>query len=807
MQIGRFEVTRELGRGAQSIVYLARDPQLDRQVAIKTLRFARPDAADNAALLAEARTVGKLRHPNIVPIFDAGEVGADFYLVFEYVPGKTLAQVIRESGGLPPIRSAQLIAQVLDGIAHAHAQGIIHRDLKPSNILLDESGAVRVMDFGIATRVAARTEGEAGYAGTPAYMAPEYIKTHTAGARSDVFSAGLVLFEMLAGKRAVSGEDVNQVMYRLANEDILLAPEARSALDERLVDILYKALARDPEARFASAAEFRQALAGFLDGGDGPAAGGKQSTLDFLLRRMRHKSDFPALSESVSAINKIAQSEKDSVSKLSSTILHDVALTNKILRLVNSAFFRQAGAGSISTVSRAVLVLGFDAVRNLAITVLLFEHLQKSPARAQLMEEFLKANLSGLLGRDLGRKTGTHDAEQTYICALFHSLGRMLSQYYFPEETEAVRKLMQQKQLGEAAASAQVLGISYDELGVGVAKSWGFPPLIVNSMVRLDDAPLRKARTPEESLHQVAGYANALCALIAETSAEDRAKALKKLAARFGEGVPLSDKDMEGLLARSFDEVAQFAVVVRLNLKTMAVGKQIRAWSGRSLATADSAADAAAEDAEGDAALAGTLLGASGIYAADAAAAAGEGGEGGAGGDAAPVDAQSILAAGIQDISNTLVEDFKLNDVLRIILETIYRALAFQRVILCVRDARSNTMNGRFGFGPDANEMLRHFRFALQGEPDVFLAAMTRGVDILISDTGDEHIKARIPAWYRKAFTAQTFVLLPLTIKGRPVALIYADREHAGEIVIPERELSLLRTLRNQALLAIKQAG
>jgi hypothetical protein len=182
-------------------------------------------------------------------------------------------------------------------------------------------------------------------------------------------------------------------------------------------------------------------------------------------------------------------------------------------------------------------------------------------------------------------------------------------------------------------------------------------------------------------------------------------------------------------------------------------------------------------------------------------------GEGDGNGGAAPADAQAILGAGIQDISNTLVEDYQLNDILRIILETMFRAMGFQRVLLCVRDAKANAMAGRFGFGPGANDVLKSFRFPMNAPPDVFLAALTKGVDILISNIDDEHIRTRIPAWYRKAVTARTFVLLPLTIKGNPVALIYADRENPGEIVIPEKELSLLRTLRNQAVLAIKQSA
>ena len=121
----------------------------------------------------------------------------------------------------------------------------------------------------------------------------------------------------------------------------------------------------------------------------------------------------------------------------------------------------------------------------------------------------------------------------------------------------------------------------------------------------------------------------------------------------------------------------------------------------------------------------------------------------------------------------------------------MYRAKGFKRIILCVRDARSNSMLGRFGFGPNAPEIAKRFRFSLVFAADIFHAALANGVDVLISDTSEAKIAARIPAWFRKAVSAETFVVFPLCVKGNPVAMIYADREHAGEIVISEKELSL----------------
>lgn len=790
-RIGRFEVRGELGRGAQSVVYLGFDPQLQREVAIKTLHFAQPDPAKNQALLAEARAVGRMRHPNIVPIYEAGEESGDPYLVFEYVPGKNLAEFFRQSGALPPVKAVTTLRAILDAVAHAHAQGIIHRDLKPSNILLDDDGTPRVMDFGIATPIQGASEGSAQVTGTPAYMAPEYILHRAVSERSDVFSAGVILFEMLLGRRAFVGDSLNAVMQRIAEQDIVVPEDA--GIDERLCTILLKATARDPALRFQTASQFAEALDNYLTPEsdlDSPS-GSRQSTVDFLLRRMRHKSDFPALSESVSAINKIANSETESIDKLSNTILKDFALTNKLLRLVNSAYFRPAGGGNISTVSRAVIVLGFEAVRNIAITVLLFEHLQNKGNANQLKEDFLRANLAGVLAKDIGATAQMRDLELSFICSLFHSLGRLLSQFYFPEESDEIRRVIAQKSCNEDVAARQVLGISFEDMGVAIARQWGFPSLIISSMRRLPPGTVRKPTQQDERLRVLSGFSNELCEVIAQATPEARDRELKKTMARFAESVAIGQKELQQTVQRAIEEVADFARVIHLNLQQTSFGKQMRLFAkGGADGTLGGAGGAGADSDDG------TVLGESDPLA-------GAGGESGV----ATADAQAVLTAGIQDISNTLIDGYKLNDILRIILETMYRAMGFRRVVLCIRDAKAGVMQGRFGFGPDANEVAQKFRFPLTFTPDIFHAATSKGVDLLISDINDPKIASRIPDWYRKAVPAHSFVLFPLNIKGNPVALIYADRDEPGGIEIPEKELQLLRTLRNQAIMAIKQGG
>lgn len=790
--IGRFEIRRELGRGAQSIVYLAWDPQLLREVAIKTLHLGSRDPEHNALFLDEARMVSQLRHPNVVPIYDAGEQDGDLYLVFEYIEGQSLLDILRAEGSLPRPRAADLMRQVLDAIAKAHALGVIHRDLKPSNILVDKQGVPRVMDFGIASHVpeTGREEGE-GLVGTPAYMAPEYITGRVVSERIDVFAAGLVLLELVTGKRVFQGGGAAVLLDRIPREPVTLPRDA--GIDDQLGSIILRACAIDPAERFPSAGEMRQALEIYL--GMGSEVSGtpevvSQGTLEFLLRRMRHRTDFPALSDSVSAINRLTHSDRESISKLSNTILRDYALTNKILRLVNSAFYRQVGGGNISTVSRAVIVLGFDTIRNIAITVLLFEHLQDKANARDLKESFLRANLAGLLARHAATKLMPREGEEAFICALFHGLGHLLAQYYFPEEVGEIQKLMQARHLTEDAAAAKVLGISLEELGIGIARTWGFPATLVNAMRRLPPGPVRKPNTRDDMLRMVAGFSNELCEMIAEVPTEGRSDAILAVADRFGGSLHVDEAQLKETVEGSFEELAQVASVLRVNLTQSPFARQVKAFSSEEATIVQEEADVE-DEMPISTLLGGTLQ--TGEADADAAV-------------AVPDDAETVLAAGIQDISNSLVEEFSLNDILYITIETMYRAMGFQRVLLCLKDAKNNRMSGRFGFGPDTNDIAARFRFPLGSKSDVFELAAAKGVDIIIADIDDPKIASRVPDWYRQITTAKTFVLLPLNIKGSPVALIYCDKARAGTIVIPERELTLLKTLRNQALLAIKQS-
>ena len=793
--IGRFELRRELGRGSQSVVYLGFDPLLQREVAIKALHLGKSFSTANGSgreeslrLMAEARAVSKLCHPNIVPIFEAGEEGGDPYLVFEYVLGLNLDQLLREKGPLPPVRAAEVLQGILGALATAHEKGIVHRDLKPSNILIDESGLPRVMDFGISASVNSG-ETETNLLGTPAYMAPEYVLKGQVSPSCDLYAAGLILLELLSGRRAIKGDTVREILKRVVTEPVALPSDV--VIDERLGNIILRACARDPLARFADAGQLQQALTAYL--GQSQALGAaeradgwdekKQSTMEFLLRRMRHKTDFPALSDSVKTINRITASEDEGANKLSEVLLNDFGLANRILRLSNSAYYRQAGAGQISTISRAAVVLGFDAIRNLATTAMLFEHLQDKANADKLKVAFMRANFAGSLAREICVRSMPADGEEAFLCALFHRLGQLLAVYYFPEEMEEIVKVKQRKKCTDDAAAANVLGIGFEDLGLGIARSWGFPKGIVASMRKMPKGASKKPVVREETMQVIACFSNELCDAIAMETSDERNRALNVVKQRFAKSLELSDEQLSDIMDKALVGMSQIATFLRINLQHSPFMRQAMTLTGGSRAheTARELLERPAAPGEDQ----DLLLPEAG----------------------AALDPEAILAAGIQDIMNSLAGDFSLKEVVRTTVETMYRGMGFQRVLLCMPDPQSRQMVGRFGFGSDAREVGPRFRFPLDAGPDVFQAALAEGRDTLVSDVDDPQLAASIPPWYVELLSAKTFMLLPLVSRGKPLALIYCDMENAGDMAISEQQLSLLKTLRNQALLAFKQAG
>src|SRR5580704_6557086 len=259
---GRYAVTARIAHGGMATVYQATDTRLDREVALKVMHaeLAR-DEEFVRRFIGEAKSVARLSHQNVVAVFDQGSDGLFLYLAMEYVPGRTLKEVLRDSGRFSPAAALEIMTGVLDGLAAAHASGIVHRDIKPENVLLTADGRIKVADFGLARAQSAAAHTRAGLLiGTVSYVPPEQVTGGSMGPGGDVYSAGVMLFELLTGRLPFTGDTPLSVAYQHVNSGVpapsALVPGIPAAVDQ----LVLAATSRDPARRPADACEFLRAV-------------------------------------------------------------------------------------------------------------------------------------------------------------------------------------------------------------------------------------------------------------------------------------------------------------------------------------------------------------------------------------------------------------------------------------------------------------------------------------------------------------------------------------------------------------------
>jgi len=305
--VGRYEISRQLGKGGSGVVYLGVDPHIKRNVAIKMSKLTTDREREH--FFVEAQSAGRLNHPNIVSIYDAGLYKDYCYIAMEYIEGETLAKYCSKESLLPLNTVIEIIINVCNALDYAHKQKVIHRDIKPTNILLDSSLSPKIADFSIAQIT--ETTVEMGIFGTPSYMSPEQLKDSQASNISDIFSLGCVLYEMLAGVKAFSGDNHFSIMYKIGNENPLSLLSIRRDIPKILDEITQKALAKNPDERYQTcldlAYDLRVALRGFTE----TAINGKvKDVIDFMLHLPFFKNFSKEHIKELIATSKIAKVRK-----------------------------------------------------------------------------------------------------------------------------------------------------------------------------------------------------------------------------------------------------------------------------------------------------------------------------------------------------------------------------------------------------------------------------------------------------------------------------------------------------------------
>src|ERR1700756_5326549 len=275
IRAGRYEILGELGRGAMGVVYRATDPVIGRTVAVKTIRLSeegtglsRPELLSR--FQTEARAAGLLAHPNIVVVYDAGEESGLYYITMELIEGKSLQALLDSGHSFPVPRVLRIMEQTCSALQFAHERNIIHRDIKPANLMLTADDTVKVTDFGTAKILQFGTVQQTTHVmGTPSYMSPEQVKGRPVDGRSDIFSLGVVLYEMLTAEKPSPGQSITTVIYKIVNEDPIPPRQLNPSLHPGLNEIVLRALAKEPEQRYQSCRELLEDLRNYRALGTG----------------------------------------------------------------------------------------------------------------------------------------------------------------------------------------------------------------------------------------------------------------------------------------------------------------------------------------------------------------------------------------------------------------------------------------------------------------------------------------------------------------------------------------------------------
>jgi len=262
---GRYDLREELGRGAMGVVFHGFDPVIGRDVAVKTLRLSEAGTGLSRNELigrfqTEARAAGLLTHPNIVVVFDAGEEDGLFYITMEFVEGRSLQTLIDAHQPFPVSRVLKVMEQVCSALDFAHQHNVVHRDIKPANLMLTSDDVVKITDFGTAKILQFGTAQTAHVMGTPSYMSPEQVKGKPVDGRSDIFSLGVILYELMTGEKPFPGQNITTVIYKIINEEPIPPRSLDSSIHPGLSAVISRALAKDPGARYQSCHELLSAL-------------------------------------------------------------------------------------------------------------------------------------------------------------------------------------------------------------------------------------------------------------------------------------------------------------------------------------------------------------------------------------------------------------------------------------------------------------------------------------------------------------------------------------------------------------------
>jgi len=492
-----------------------------------------------------------------------------------------------------------------------------------------------------------------------------------------------------------------------------------------------------------------------------------------LLNKVCGDEDMFALGSSVARVVQMASSDDQGTHDLAYYVLSDVALTQRILRLANTVKYRTASGTSVTTISRAIALLGFDNVKTTALAMLLVDALGSSEHVYSVRVELEASLCASLVGREMARHSFYQGAEEASIGALFKNLGPLLVASHAHERYREINALTAGARHTPVQAAQMILGCSYDALSEAVLAEWQIPDVILRAQRALPDGVLKTALNRGEWMRQVASFSLDVARLLAHGADPAGSAQAQALLARYGNALNLDARQLDELFGNVAREMS--ALLQSMNLEPLPRPQ--------------------AENDSESGGLPNVLL----------LATLGNGEEQGSHPSGKPKNARELLLAGVQDVTQLRASgQGKVNDVVRAVLETLYTALGFRFATVVLRDPRAGQFRARVSFGAAHGGQQAGFAFSTVSSRDLFHLAMENDADLMIADAASPKIRDLLPAWHKTLLPdARSFIVLPLVLGKAQLGLFYADRAVPAPEGVPPDETALIKALKGQVLAAL----
>jgi HD-like signal output (HDOD) protein len=503
-----------------------------------------------------------------------------------------------------------------------------------------------------------------------------------------------------------------------------------------------------------------------------PSAASSRKVRAALMSKVCGDEDMFALGTSVARVVQMASSDDQGTHDLAYYVLSDVALTQRILRLSNTVRYRTASGTNVTTISRAISLLGFDNVKTTALAMLLVDTLSNSDHANSVRVELETALCASLVGRALARHSPFQGVEEASIGALFKNLGPLLVASHEHDRYREINQLVAAGKHTPGQASQLILGCSYDALAEAVLSEWKIPDVIARCLTSLPAGVLKPAASRGEWMRLAASLSLDAALLLGRAASPFQTPEARALLLRYGAALGLDEAKLDELFSTVQSDMA--ALLESMNLEPARRPEPEPAHGLPNvllLATMDSGDDQPA-----------------GSYPSGK-----------------PYNASELLLAGVQDVTQMRASgQGKVNEVVLAVLETLYSSMGFRFATVCLRDARTGTYRARLSFGADDARLRTGFTFPAASSRDLFHLAMENDADLMIADATSTKIRDLLPAWHRALMPdAASFIVLPLVVNKVQLGLFYADRtQPAPEGVAPE-ETALIKALKGQVLVAL----